>query len=271
MGALYEDPRVELRTGARVQSVELRGKVATGVRYLSEGREVNVHGDLVALGANAIFNPHILLRSGLSHPELGHNLHEQVSIKATVLLDGLENFQGSTSITGHAYWLYDGPHRAQRPAILIETWNVPRLRNERGRWRQILKLMCILEDTPLHGNRVEIDDLDPTRPAVTFEGRSPRVLDGVRALHEELPGWLAPLPVQQLIIAEEFKKTEAHILGTVVMGDDPKHSVVDRDLVHHDVRNLLVLGGSAFPTCSPANPTLTLSALSLRAAERLMR
>jgi len=54
-----------------------------------------------------------------------------------------------------------------------------------------------------------------------------------------------------------------------VMGNDPESSVVDRHLVHHQVRNLMVLGGSAFPTCSPANPTLTLSALSLWAAQAL--
>ena len=47
------------------------------------------------------------------------------------------------------------------------------------------------------------------------------------------------------------------------MGTDPRRSIVDRGLVHHQVRNLLVLGGGAFPTSSPVNPTLTLSALSL--------
>ncbi|MCB9617712.1 MAG: GMC family oxidoreductase [Sandaracinus sp.] len=51
------------------------------------------------------------------------------------------------------------------------------------------------------------------------------------------------------------------------MGHDPESSVIDRDLVHHRVRNLFVLGAGAFPCATPANPTLTLAALSLRAAE----
>jgi choline dehydrogenase-like flavoprotein len=53
------------------------------------------------------------------------------------------------------------------------------------------------------------------------------------------------------------------------MGDDPATSVIDRHLIHHTVRNLVVLGSGAFPTGSPANPTLTLAALSLWAAEHL--
>ena len=64
--------------------------------------------------------------------------------------------------------------------------------------------------------------------------------------------------------------TESHVLGTVVMGSDPETSVVDRHLLHHEVRNLLVLGGSAFPTGSPSNPTLTIAALSLWSAEHLL-
>jgi choline dehydrogenase-like flavoprotein len=50
------------------------------------------------------------------------------------------------------------------------------------------------------------------------------------------------------------------------MGNDPASSIVDRYLVHHQYRNLLVLGAGAYPTASPAYPTLTVSALALWAA-----
>ena len=62
---LYADPRVELRLESWVQGVESQGGVARGVRYLdADGAEHVARGDLVVLGANAIHNPHILLRSG---------------------------------------------------------------------------------------------------------------------------------------------------------------------------------------------------------------
>jgi choline dehydrogenase-like flavoprotein len=50
------------------------------------------------------------------------------------------------------------------------------------------------------------------------------------------------------------------------MSLDPAVGAVDADFVHHRLRTLLVLGPSAFPSEHPANPTLALSALSLRAA-----
>lgn len=270
MRAVYLDPRVTLRTNALVQRVVVQNEIATGVQYLQNDAEHEARGDLVALGASALFNPHILLRSGLEHPALGRGLHEQTSLKANVLLDGVDNFQGGSSITGHGYMLYDGPHRKERPAILIETWNVPRLRDERGKWRQLLKLMCIIEQYPRAQNRVEVAAEDPTRPAVVYEGPGDETRKAAAALEQALPRLMSRLPVEDVIISREFKQTEAHVLGTVVMGDDPETSIVDRHLVHHRIRNLLVLGGSAFPTSSPANPTLTLSALSLWAADHLV-
>ncbi len=61
----------------------------------------------------------------------------------------------------------------------------------------------------------------------------------------------------------------SHHMGTTRMGDDPKRSVVDRELRVHGIANLFVAGGSVFPTSGCANPTYTLVALSIRLARRL--
>jgi choline dehydrogenase-like flavoprotein len=60
-----------------------------------------------------------------------------------------------------------------------------------------------------------------------------------------------------------------HIMGTTIMGNDPKTSVVDKDCRTHDHPNLFILGSSVFPTSSTANPTSTIAALALRAAETI--
>jgi choline dehydrogenase-like flavoprotein len=55
------------------------------------------------------------------------------------------------------------------------------------------------------------------------------------------------------------------------MGTDPKTSVVDQNLQCHDHRNMFILGAGVFPTTGTANPTLTIAALSLRAAQQIRR
>jgi choline dehydrogenase-like flavoprotein len=60
-------------------------------------------------------------------------------------------------------------------------------------------------------------------------------------------------------------KTEKHAMGTHRFGSDPARHVVAPDLRVHGVDGLFALGSGVFPTSSLANPTLTLSALALRA------
>jgi choline dehydrogenase-like flavoprotein len=267
---LYQDPRVTLILDATVRDLEIANGHVTAVRYHRGGIENRARGDVVGVGANALFNPHILLRSGLSGPALGRGLAEQVSASVDVHLEGVDNFQGSTSITGLGYMLYDGDHRRKRAAALMESWNMPELRDQRGKWRQRLTLKFIFEDLRQSENRVTFDPSDPDRPKVSYQGHSSYLEDGLRTLDSQLPSILGALPVSSYRTKSRSASTEAHVLGTTEMGNDPADSVVDADLVHHRVRNLLVLGGSVFPTIAPANPTLTISALSLRAANRLL-
>jgi hypothetical protein len=57
-----------------------------------------------------------------------------------------------------------------------------------------------------------------------------------------------------------------HQVGTTRMGDDPRASVVDRDLKVHGVGNLFVVSSSVFPTSGQANSTLLAVAFAMRLA-----
>ncbi|MGA8599717.1 MAG: GMC family oxidoreductase [Bryobacteraceae bacterium] len=59
----------------------------------------------------------------------------------------------------------------------------------------------------------------------------------------------------------------SHEVGTVRMGRDRRTSALNSFCQSHDVKNLFVTDGSAFTTSSEKNPTLTIMALSLRAAD----
>ncbi len=58
-----------------------------------------------------------------------------------------------------------------------------------------------------------------------------------------------------------------HEQGTARMGNDPKKSVLNRFNQAHDVPNLFVVDGSASVNATEKNPTLTILALSMRAAD----
>lgn len=62
-----------------------------------------------------------------------------------------------------------------------------------------------------------------------------------------------------------------HIVGTARMGNDPRTSIVDKNLKCHDHKNLFILGSSVFPTVAASNPTLTIAALALRAAPEVQK
>lgn len=267
---LYDDPRVTLVVGANVGALERKGGAVDAARYQIDGRVELARADLFALGANAIFNAHVLLASGLEHDELGAGLVEQAPATIDVDLAGVDNYQGSTANTGHGYVLHSGDRRRTKAAALMESWNVPLLRDERGKWRRRAILKFVFEDQRQARNRVRFDPASPDRPIVEFHGHSEHARAALDAFASDVQTVLAALPVEDHRVYVPERASEAHVLGTTVMGDDPATSVVDRGLVHHELRNLLVLGGSVFPTAAPANPTLTLSALSLFAARRAL-
>jgi choline dehydrogenase-like flavoprotein len=62
-----------------------------------------------------------------------------------------------------------------------------------------------------------------------------------------------------------------HIIGTYRMGDDPQTSVVNSDQRSWDHNNLYLIGSGVFPTSATANPTLTIAALCLRTADKIVQ
>ena len=61
-----------------------------------------------------------------------------------------------------------------------------------------------------------------------------------------------------------------HEVGTARMGNDPKTSVLNRWEQAHEVANLFVMDGSAYPSSACQNPTLTIMALASRACDYLV-
>lgn len=266
---VYEDARVTVVTEAEVEQVDIAGGRARGLVWRRGDARGRIEADHVVLAANGLFNPHILLRSGDDHLQTGRRLHEQVGLVGRVYLDGMDSFQGSTSATGYGTMLYDDDaRRKDRAALLVETDSAGRFRTEPNRWRQVLPIRLVVEDLPLPENRVRLDPNVPDLPVTEFNGISDYASRAIDTLEADLAHVFGGLPVERIEITGRAP-TESHIQGTTVMGDDPADSVVDQDGLHHVWRDLRVLGSSVFPTGAPANPTLTLSAHAVRAADRM--
>jgi choline dehydrogenase-like flavoprotein len=263
---VYQDPRVELMFGSMVQRLDLENDRARKIHFIKDGKEQSFSADAFALGTNAIFNAHILLNSGDSHPLTGKGLGEQLGFDAVVHLNNMENVGGSTWVTANGYMLYDGDHRKDFAACLMESNNAPYLRLEKGKWRHVATFRMIFEDLPQAENTVSKGS-DPLKPEVSFNKPSDYTLRAVRNLKEKLPSLLDVLPVEDIKYLDPYK-TEAHILGTTRMHADKRKGVIDKNLQHHIYRNVFVLGSGSFTTFTPNNPTLTLSALSLHAADK---
>jgi len=264
---LINDKSISFFYESEVISIKHQNGKATGVVFNdAKGVKNEVDADVVVLGANGIQSPAILLRSGLNHPMTGIGVCEQHGSEYEVLLNGLKNFDGGTITTSLNYSLYDGAHRADKGASLLFFENRLKfgLRPEYGRWQEYLPLIINVEDQPQQSNKVYVTAQG--KAFVEHAGVSQYAHDGLAYAEKMLPEILAPLPVEK-IIPRGIRATESHIQCSLRAGNSASTSVLNKNSVHHDVANLIVVGSSTFTTCPPANPSLTVAATALRAAQ----
>jgi choline dehydrogenase-like flavoprotein len=271
---IYSDPRVKLQLHSAVETIETQAGVARRVNYLRDGRLQHDSADLIVLAASGLFNPHILLRSNIDHPLLGKRLNDKLTVDVTLDLKGVKCYNGSTLVSGLGYLFYEGEHRRTHAACLVETTNSPflvmdgALRSERGRWTERMAIKFLFDDIPRDDNTVTVHSANPRLAETRFVGYSDYAIRGAQQVPKMIDVLAQALPIER--VESSFRgSSAAHIQGTSVMGNDAATSVVDRYQVHHQVRNLLVLGAGSFVTTSPAHPTVTVSALSLWTADHL--
>lgn len=267
LGQLYDDDRVTLKYNAQAIGLETANDTAKSITYVENGVTQKAFGETFVLGANGVFNSHILLNSGDTNPLTGAGICEQIGVFARLYYKGLSNVGGGSIITANGYMMYDGEHRKDHAACIIESFNTPFIRNEVGKWRDMSIFKFIFEDIPQNSNKVTLSG-DERIPNIAYESYSDYVQKGMDQLPSLIDQYFGFLPVEKVEIDGYAQKTEFHICSTTRMGNSSEDSVIDANLVHHQFRNVIVSGSSVYPSITPANPTLTLSALSLRAANR---
>lgn len=263
-------PGVRICTESEVRALDVEAGTVRKALFAHGGREHLASGDLFVLGANAIFNPLILMKSGIGGHGVGRYFGEKMFARVEVLLDGHQHFDGGTATTCFNLSRLEGPHRGQMGSAVYYIENnpmIPGLRVAKGRWREVMQVSVYVEDLLLESNG--IFDEGGELPVLRHAGFGSYARRGLQAAVDAMPAMLKNLPVESITLKEIFPVL-GHLQGTTRMGLSKEDSVVDAGLMHHDHRNLLIVGTSVFPTMGSVNPTLTASALSLRAAERML-
>lgn len=292
-----------LVTEARVARVTTTATgLADGVVWLDrDGAEHRLRANAVVLAANGVGTPRLLLMSGDGSPDglanssglVGKNLMIHPNVGSIgVYEESLESWNGPAGQLIYSLEFYEtDPARGfvrgskwnlmPMPGVLgvldlyadrpfAERWgaNAHALSRAAGK---VLLWYANIDDLPEETNTVTLDPaatddsgLPAARIRYAMSENTRRNIEFQRARMDEAHGAAGAADV-----FDGGLVPSGHLLGTARMGDDPTTSVVDRYGRAHDVPNLFVVDGSVMVTGGAMNPTSTITALALRAAEHL--
>ena len=296
-----------LMTNARVFEIETDelGR-ATGVAYYdADGKVRRRRAKIVALAANGLGTARLLLLSrsrrfpnGLANDTdlVGRRLmHHPTGMVTGRFHEPIEGYRGPFAVSILSQQFYetdrsrgfvrgyqmqlvrsDGPVGTACGGYLPRIpWGGAHHEAFRQTFGHTASLTVTTEDLPRPENRVTLSDklVDAWGiPAPKMTYRLDRnttdmiehgIASATRAFDEAGAVEIVP---QRLVAQAGF-----HLLGTACMGADPESSVVDARSRTHLVPNVVVLDGSVFTTAAALNPTSTIQALALRAADALVR
>ncbi len=149
-------------------------------------------------------------------------------------------------------------------------WGGSHHRLMRERFPHIVRISVMADDLPEEHNRIELDrsksdahGIPAARATYRFSENTKKMINHGAARAREV---LEEAGADE-VIDSGVNSNMAHLMGTARMGEDPKASVVNAWHQTHDVPNLFVVDGSSFTTGAGVNPTSTIGALALRAAD----
>jgi choline dehydrogenase-like flavoprotein len=278
---------------------------ASGVRWLDDdGVEHHTEAGTVVLAGNGIGTTRLLLTGGGStYPDgianssglvgVGLMLHP-IAAATGVFAEPLTAWSGNSAFCLLSQEFYETDPardfvrgyemqvmRGQGPLITALgafTLDIPWGPGHHSRFDELFGRVASVaiscEDLPDPANRIVIDDSARDRhgvPAARMiyrpDGNSRRMIrHGLAAARRALE----TAGAVQVLENPLLDQTGFHLMGTARMGSEPATSVVDADCRTHDIPNLMVIDGSVFASSAAANPTPTIQAVALRAADRLI-
>ena len=286
--------RVRVEAGQAV-GVEARGKL---------GERVSVRCEAVVAACGAIHTPALLRRSGLRNEHIGRHLHlHPVSNVAGIFREEIRPWEGTMqAVYSDQFRFLTGNYgvkletTALQPAIeaAFVPWRDPQhYRLLLGKLAHTVGIGTLLRDRD--GGEVTVDAeghpmahyalsaFDREHLRLGFIAAA-RILEaaGAEVIFSPHAKWCGYEPRRRGSLGSFIRDMDAagwsagqlalfsfHIMGSARMGGSPKSSATNPEGQSWEVRNLLVLDGSAFPSASGVNPMISIEAIAHRNASAL--
>ncbi|MGE7368574.1 GMC family oxidoreductase [Neorhizobium sp. NPDC001467] len=271
------------------------GKSIVAVHYHDkEGNTHRLTARYFIVASNAIETPRLLLLSDVANSSdmVGRNLMDHHAFSMNLIADE-PMWSGRGPIQqGDILNRRDGPWRSEYSSIRYEIGNGvgnvditrallakgvvgpeldKQIRHMSARWTPI---SAQLEHLPLPENRITLSSKNKDMFGLPLLKIHFDVTDYERRGYDVV--MQDYLEFQKLLGAEVFSKNttvwenRAHPMGTVIMGEDPKDSVVNHECRTFDHHNLFLATTGVMPAAASNNPTVTGCALSLKAASHIL-
>lgn len=282
---------------------------ANGVQYFDRytKAERQVKARTVVVAAGAIDSTRILLNSkssrhpngiGNSNDVIGRYLCEQIRFHMYGFLPELLGapVQNDDGITGEHVYLPRFNHKSPRQYLRgfgMQLWGCGAQANAnyakamdgfgasfktavKKRYPALVALHPYGEVLPYRDNRVTVEGTANDQYGVPVARIEFKIGENERKMAAEMydtaeailrAAKAEVLPFRRGTV--DMPGAAIHEHGTCRMGDDPKRSALNGFCQMHEVPNVFVMDGSAFPTATEKNPTLTILALAWRASDYL--
>jgi len=294
---------VTLRTGAAVTALHVSpsGHEVRGVEALIDGQSWLFQGHHVVLAAGAINSAVILLRSvnerhprglGNGSDQVGRNLMKPQltsilqlaaasnsgrysrSLAVSDFLWGDVNVSFPLGMIQNGGGVLQDPLFAESPPVLSL---VTRLLPDFGLEQLAARSISWWASSPVRPDTHNRVSLRGDRLQITYQPNNReahdrlvyRWIDVLKALEADpLTQVVTPAPTHPR--GEAPLSVLGYACGTCRMGSNPATSVVDLEGRSHEIANLSIADASILPGCPTVGPGLTLIALALRLADRLV-
>lgn len=273
--------------------------VRTAVYLTPDGETYRQDAREFVVAAGGVETPRLLLLSeserypdGLANTSgvVGHYFMDHLFVAAGGTLDRptRQNHVGFHTTESHQFYdrtddrvgaiklelLNTADNSPARQALTADTWGDELLDGLRDSYGTGIGVGALVEQLPRSENRIDLhpdrtDDNDNPVPDIAWslDDDTRRTIERANEIQVEILEEL-DADITWMVDASNAIPT-AHHMGTTRMGYDPDESVVRPDLRTHDLENLTIAGSSVFTTGGAMNPTLTIAALSLKAADHI--